>query len=92
MCQTCLWSITEICYNFLKTFCKLFISPECLTGLSALQHTSSLRSDQHDLLTCLLTSWDLLLELHDQLLISRQEVPPGPGVAHCVGCQGHAVV
>ena len=45
-----------------------------------------------DLLPSLWGSRNLLLELHDQLLVAGQEVPPGPGVADSVSRERHAVV
>ena len=65
---------------------------EGLTGLGALEDTRPLRGDQHNLLSSLRAPGHLLLELHDQLLVAGQEVPPGPGVADSVSRERHAVV
>ena len=65
---------------------------EGLTRLRALQHARPLGGDQHHLLARLRAPGHLLLELHDQLLVAGEEVPPGPGVADGVGGEGHAVV
>ena len=65
---------------------------EGLTRLRALQHARPLGGDQHHLLARLRAPGHLLLELHDQLLVAGQEVPPGPGVADSVSRERHAVV